>query len=278
MPRSKTDTVEYFPHIARQGKTLYILEGKYGNDGYSFWFKLLEVLATSEGHFYDASSEPNWQYLVARAKVKDDSASEILSLLGKLGNIDNDLWKNHKIIWCQALVDNLSEVYRKRKRDLPMIPQPIICDRNTNICDRNMGSGGDSATAGTQSKVEKSKEKERKDIATPGEPVAALKFYSCQFFEVDFDYRLKLAKEFPALTDDLLKEEFSKMEDWIIDNKSKKKFKSNGHLGNERSFIGNWLRKVVVEGGRVFAGGASQPGIAAFMAAGKEKTNETRGS
>jgi hypothetical protein len=119
---------------------------------------------------------------------------------------------------------------------------------------------------------------EEKDIAPPGEPVVALNFYSCQFFDVDLDYRMKLAKDFPALTDELLKEEFSKMEDWIIDNKSKKKFKSNGHLGNERSFIGNWLRKVVVDGGRVFAGGASQPGLAAFLARGKEKPHETRGS
>lgn len=112
MARHSTNTVEYFPHIAKQGKTLFILEGQFGNDGYAFWFKLLEVLAGSENHVYNASGDTDWHYLVAKGKVSSESATEILSLLAQLGNIDRELWENGKIIWCQALVDNLSEVYR----------------------------------------------------------------------------------------------------------------------------------------------------------------------
>lgn len=88
----------------------------------------------------------------------------------------------------------------------------------------------------------------------PTAPSAAF-FYSCQFFDIDFDYRMKLAKEFPALTDELLKEEFSKMEDWIIDNKSKRKYQSNGHLANARLFIKNWLKRVRVDGQQLFGSG-----------------------
>ena len=69
---------------------------------------------------------------------------------------------------------------------------------------------------------------------------------------------MKLAGEFPALTDDFLKEELSKMEDWIIDNKSKKNFKADGHLLNPRAFIKNWLKKVVVSGQQLF-GGSDKP-------------------
>lgn len=159
MARTKTNTVEYFPHVAKSGKTLFILEGKYGNDGYAFWFKLLEILAFTEDHFYNAAAETDWQYFVARSRVSEISATEMLSLLANLGNIDADLWKNHKIIWCQALIDNLAEVYRKRKRDLPTKPEPLNCDRNEHICDRNTTSANISTPESTQSKVEESKGK-----------------------------------------------------------------------------------------------------------------------
>lgn len=167
MPRNKTDTVEYFPHIAKSGKTLSILEGKHGNDGYTFWFKLLETLSTSDGHLYDCSNEVDWQYLISRSRLSDVSATEIIKLLVILGNIDKNLWENHKIIWCQALVDNFQEVYRKRKRDLPIKPSPPICDRNENNCDRNEDNSTVPATGITQSKVKESKEKK---IKAPHKP------------------------------------------------------------------------------------------------------------
>jgi len=171
MSRNKTNTVEYFPHVAKSGKTIFILEGQFGNDGYAFWFKLLELLASSEDHFYDASSDTGWHYLVARSKITGDSATEMLSLLAKLGNIDAELWNNHKIIWCQALIDNLSEVYRKRKRDLPNKPKLDNCDRKDDNCDRNAGVQGQSATESTQSRVEESRVKKSKED-TPLTPLS----------------------------------------------------------------------------------------------------------
>jgi len=115
-----------------------------------------------------------------------------------------------------------------------------------------------------QSQSQSQSQSQEKLIAPPGPSDAGgaprVFFFSCQFFDVDFDHRMKLAKEFPALTDDLLKSEFSKMEDWIVDNKHKKKFKANGHLGNPRTFITNWLKKVEVNGQRLFGVGNTPKG------------------
>ena len=94
---------------------------------------------------------------------------------------------------------------------------------------------------------EKEKEKEKDIIASPKKDNGdALPFFSCPFFDVLPDYRQKLFKEYPLLTDDLLRKEFSKMEDWITDNRAKKKFKANGQLGNPRLFIKNWLNKIII--------------------------------
>lgn len=118
MSRPQKATVDYFPHWAVHGKTLFILEQRYGNDGYAFWFKLLETLCVSENHFLDWNNSVEQEFFLAKSRSTGVSAGEILELLAKLDAIDSELWKIG-IIWCQNLVDNVSDAYRKRKLPLP---------------------------------------------------------------------------------------------------------------------------------------------------------------
>jgi len=118
MGRKTKNTVEYFPHFAEHGKTLFILKSRFGNNGYAFWFQLLEILCREEGHFYDCREEHAWQYLLAVTGVDEITGAEMLSLLSKLGNIDAEIWGN-KVIWCKNLVSNLEDVYKKRARVAP---------------------------------------------------------------------------------------------------------------------------------------------------------------
>lgn len=123
MGRPRKQTVDYFPHFtSTDSKTKFILEQSWGNDGYAFWFKLLELLGRSEGHYYDCSTSANEKYLVALAKIDDNTVNDILGVLAELGNIDRELWEQHRIIWCQHLVDNLQDVYSKRTVTAPYKP------------------------------------------------------------------------------------------------------------------------------------------------------------
>lgn len=123
MARPHKQTVDYFPHYsnASSGKTLYILESKFGNDGYAFWFKLLELLANSEGHFYDARNPVAWEFLLARTHVTEAIGIQIMKLLIDLDAIDSELW-DKRIIWSQNLVDNITDAYRNRTTDIPTKP------------------------------------------------------------------------------------------------------------------------------------------------------------
>ena len=115
MGRPRKQTVDYFPHfVSTDGRTRFILEQSWGNDGYAFWFKLLELLCRSEGHYYDLSEAANGKYLEALMKVDGETSMAILNTLADLGNIDRDLWEERKVVWCQSLVDNLQDVYSKR--------------------------------------------------------------------------------------------------------------------------------------------------------------------
>lgn len=85
-----------------------------------------------------------------------------------------------------------------------------------------------------------------KDIAPPGpsDPGSAVLFFSCSFFDVTMEYREKLAQDYPAMTDPLLRLEFSKMEDWLTDNPKPKR--ATGKLKNARLFIRNWIGRTVI--------------------------------
>lgn len=123
MGRPRKQTVDYFPHfVSTSSRTKFILEESWGNDGYAFWFKLLELLGRSEGHYYDCSAMANERYLTALMRIEKNVIDEILATLADMGNIDRELWEERKVIWCQSLVDNLQDVYSKRTVSAPIKP------------------------------------------------------------------------------------------------------------------------------------------------------------
>lgn len=123
MARPHKQTVDYFPHDANasDGTTLTILESKFGNDGFAFWFKLLERLCASDGHVMDCRNAARWQFLLAKTHLDEDTAISLLDTLAELQAIDQELWGG-KIIWSQNLVNNLADVYRNRRSPLPQKP------------------------------------------------------------------------------------------------------------------------------------------------------------
>jgi hypothetical protein len=154
MARPKKQTVDYFPHIIKQGKTMTILENKFGNDGYAFWFKLLEILGSTNGHFYEYKNTADKEFLHAKTLVSEDIAKEILNLLAELNAIDQELWE-HNIIWCSNFVDNIEDAYSRRKVNVPH--KPIVSEVNVN---RNPSEGDKCShddDINSQSKVKESK-------------------------------------------------------------------------------------------------------------------------
>ena len=63
MARPKTNTVEYFPMYSHSSRTCTMLEAKYGIVGYAFYYKLFQLLATEDGHFYDARDPMSLDFL-----------------------------------------------------------------------------------------------------------------------------------------------------------------------------------------------------------------------
>lgn len=121
MARPRKETVDYFPHIANSGKTIFILESQFGNDGYAFWFKTLELLASTDGHVIDCRNASEWKFLLAKTNVSEDIGSRILDQLAELEAIDYELWQS-KVIWSDNFIKNIADVYKNRKTSLPKKP------------------------------------------------------------------------------------------------------------------------------------------------------------
>ena len=135
MGRPIKETAEYFPHFVKGGRTLFILESKYGNDGYAFWFKLLEILCYTNNHFFDCKNPSNWEFLLAKTRTTEEIANKIITTLVDLGKIDAELWEN-KVIWVQSLVDKLSFFYERRSVGTPQKPQFLQTEtpNNDSLC------------------------------------------------------------------------------------------------------------------------------------------------
>ena len=124
--RPRKHDAEYFPHFCNPNRILEIIEDKYGNDGYGFYYRLRELLGKTPKHGYDANNTLKYDYLLSKTGVDSDFADEIIALLCDFGELDGDLWRDKKLLWWQNFVDSLKVLYKKRKNELPKKADFII--------------------------------------------------------------------------------------------------------------------------------------------------------
>jgi len=124
MGRLPKKGVDYFPHdtVASSMPTLYIIQQRYGNDGYAFWFKLLEFLGLQDGLKVDFSIQKDWLYFLSIAKVDAKTGEDIMSMLADIDAIDKDLWQNSRVVWSQNFASRLAAIYVKRGVSPPKKP------------------------------------------------------------------------------------------------------------------------------------------------------------
>jgi len=242
MARPMKHGVDYFSHDVDtcSKKTMTILEQRFGNDGYAFWFKLLEILGTSETLSFSADNDDDWLVLVTKTRVSAEKASETLDLLARLGAIDAELWK-HRIIWVQKFVDRLAPVYDKRKTLIPQKPE--LPERKPSLRDENTGLREVSGAISTQSKVKERRVKESKEdvcaeqaSAPPTEPpIISLPLNDKTEYPITQAHVDEWEILYPAV--DIL-QELRSMKGWLNANTTRRKTK-----GGIPRFINGWLAK-----------------------------------
>lgn len=117
MARKERNDIDYFPHPVNHGKKMFYLRDKFNNDGYAVWFMLLEQLGKSNYHYLDLKDDIQLMYLSSEFKVDESLLIEIINVLVKFNEFDNQLWENERILFNEKFIENISDAYKKRNNE-----------------------------------------------------------------------------------------------------------------------------------------------------------------
>lgn len=213
MARPERNTVDYFPHMLGEGKKMFYIEQKYGNDGYACWYKILEKLGTTENHYLNLNKEEEVMYLAAKCRVTDAVLLSIISDLSKMGVFDKELWES-KVVWCQQFTDSIEDAYKRRNNKCITFEGLCIQLRSLGIL--KLGKRNLKVDKNTQSRVEYSKEEETKE-----EEKASPTITSLEIIKNNFGLEIKKFVDNPYPREMLL--DF--FEYWVEPNQLKTKLK-----------------------------------------------------
>ncbi len=118
MARPERHDADYFPFYVKDGKTLFILESKYGLQGIGFFTNLMRFLTRQTDHHICIQDEANRLYFFAQIHCPEDIGMDMISLMVKTGKIDADLWNKHRVIVSHDLLESLNDAYRNRKNEI----------------------------------------------------------------------------------------------------------------------------------------------------------------
>lgn len=162
MARPEKNNVDYFPFFCKEGKSMFYIEQKYGNDGFATWVKILRELAVTDFHYLNLSDEINMMYLSAKCRVDKSVLEIIINDLVKLGQFDAELWELYQVIFSEKFVDSIADAYKKRNNSVICKKALLLLLQGKSIRKldksiRKLDKCTSEVDGNTQSKVNKSK-------------------------------------------------------------------------------------------------------------------------
>lgn len=169
MARPKKEGMDYFPHDvdASNDEKIEMLEILYGNDGYSFYFKMLERIYKNKNFCLVSDAETReemFQILSKKFNMDYEKFQKILNSCFKYKLFDKELYETQGIITNESILKRSKVVTDKRKSMAQRYQntradadneenEEIVSDAET------QQKNGRKTAESTQSKVKESKEK-----------------------------------------------------------------------------------------------------------------------
>jgi hypothetical protein len=123
MGRPERHDADYFPFYVKDGKTLFILESKYGLQGIGFFTNLMRFLTRQTDHHICIKDESDRLYFFAQIRCPEDVGTDMINLMVKTGKIDSGLWHENHVIVSQDLLDSLRDAYKNRNNPIVEMDQ-----------------------------------------------------------------------------------------------------------------------------------------------------------
>jgi hypothetical protein len=229
--RPERHDVDYFPFIVKRGKTLNILQSKFGLEGIGFFTNLLRFLGTTPDHYYCIKEEYDRLNFFSEIGMHDEEKGiAIIELMVMTGKLDKQLWEEYKVIACEAFLDSLEDAYKRRTNKIITIAEireifqkggknPVYVKNNlvsVDILYTETQENNDSRDNNPQTKLNKTKLKKTKTPCGSVEPPLSESQKSAN--ELSELLLTSHRKEFPDYLSGKTKSEIEKkLEGWVKD-------------------------------------------------------------
>lgn len=256
MARPERHDIDYFPFYVKEGRTLFILENKYGALGTGVFTNLFRFLSKTPDHHFQVVTESDQLYLTANLKCDLEIGMEIIEVMVTTGKLDKDLWEQKRVIASVDFLESIKDAYKKRNSKCIEISSLRAFYGIT-------GAGNpEKQTINPQRKGKERKGEETKEENTGTEPFGSDPDDSEIFIRIQTN---RNDENYPVLKADILEwkelfpavdveQEIRKMVAWSKANSKKRKTKS----GMKR-FITAWLSREQDKGGSGYGPNKSGP-------------------
>ena len=161
MARPRKQGLDYFPHDvdASNDEKIEALRALYGNDGYAFYFIMLERIYRTPNFELDVSEEFLRQILAKKVAVTPQKFEEMLETALKLGCFDQEAYEKRGVLTSPGIKKRAEIVVKKREKMRQRYEKAQV-DRGDYV------SGGVSdrvSAAETREETPESKVKKRED-------------------------------------------------------------------------------------------------------------------
>lgn len=126
MARPERHDADYFPFYAKDGRTLNILEHKYGCKGTGFFTNVMRFLTLQPDHHFCIADESDRLYFFSKCKCDEESGMEMLNIMSKTCKIHSDLWVSYMVIASNDLLKSLEDAYRNRKNRIITVQDIVL--------------------------------------------------------------------------------------------------------------------------------------------------------
>lgn len=217
MARPERNNIDYFPYLCKEGKAMFYIEQKYGNDGFATWVKILRQLAVTNYHYLNLNDRIEFMFLSSKCKVSELILNEIISDLCDLGEFNKTLWVENKILFNEKFIESIQDAYIKRNNKCITLNGLFLLLISLGV--RKLSKIVLEVPVNTQSIVEETIVKEKKVNNIPVE------------------------NEFLNYCKEVLKEKYSGLE-FSLKSKYKSWVENNWKDGHEKP-IKNWKTKIL---------------------------------
>jgi hypothetical protein len=110
--------MKHFRHHTAPNANIQTIERLFGNLGYAVVYKAKEAAAAHDGLYLDLGNEPIMLQFMAECQQTLPQRENILSImhfLADLGEIDQWLWQNRRVVCFPTMLEEMRRQYRRSK-------------------------------------------------------------------------------------------------------------------------------------------------------------------